>query len=113
MSGQELTPETARLVERLFRPEYRVDVSSILERECGDNLPLSGLPGEARGHERIRFAVLKVSAGDVAKLRDAVEHAKIDWRDVLMWAGFGSSITEHQEWARTILYEPPAHRKHL
>ena len=98
-----LTPDTEGLVERLFPPEHRAEVCDILARECGDNLPLTGPPKNASGHERIRFAAIKLSGGDVAKLRDAVDYAKIDWRDVLVWAGFGSSLTEHRNWAREIL----------
>jgi hypothetical protein len=99
-----LSPDTVKLIDRLFPHEQRAEVADILARECGDNLPLTGPPGGS--HERIRFAVLKVSNGDVTKLRDAVDHAKIDWRDVLMWAGFGESLSAHQEWARAVLHPP-------
>ena len=104
-----LTPDTVKLVEKLFPPEQRVQVFDILARECGDNLPLIGPRTAGGGHERVRFAVLKLSEGNLTKLRDVVAHANIDWRDVLVWAGFGDSLTAHQEWARAVLNEPPSH----
>ena len=55
------------------------------------------------GLERIRFAVLKLSDGDVEKLDAAVNLAKTDWRDLLVAAGFGDSLTEHDCWADSLL----------
>jgi hypothetical protein len=48
--------------------------------------------------ERIRFAVLKLSAGDLKALQRAIDLAKIDWRDVLVAAGFCSDVTAHKSW---------------
>jgi hypothetical protein len=84
------------------------EVCDVLTRECGDELPLTGSPSSPRTHERIRFAVLKLSNGDLTKLRGLVHHGNVDWRDVLVWAGFGNSRTAHEEWACTILNEPRA-----
>ena len=100
----DISPATAKLIERLFPPEQRDDVRDLLARECGDNLPLTGPPTSARTHER--FAALKLSEGKLEKLRDIVNHAKIDWRDVLVWAGFGNSLTAHEEWAKAVLERP-------
>ena len=41
------------------------------------------------GLDRLRCAVLKISDGRLDKLEQAVGLAKIDLRDVLMWADFG------------------------
>jgi hypothetical protein len=43
--------------------------------------------------ERIRFAVLKLSAGDPSALQRAIDLGKIDWRDVLVAAGFDNDVT--------------------
>ncbi|HXN15352.1 MAG TPA: hypothetical protein VN878_03185, partial [Usitatibacter sp.] len=48
--------------------------------------------------ERIRFAVLKLSAGNFAELERHVRAAQTDWRDVLLAAGFGESVRAHLEW---------------
>lgn len=38
--------------------------------------------------ERTQLAVLKLSAGNLEKLSQALEVAKNDWRDVLAWAEY-------------------------
>jgi hypothetical protein len=48
--------------------------------------------------ERFRFSALKLSGGKLDKLRQAVELAQQDWRDLLMAAGFGDDVTEHERW---------------
>jgi hypothetical protein len=40
--------------------------------------------------QRFQFAVLKLSEGKMDKLDEAIELAKVDWRDLLAAAGFGS-----------------------
>ena len=52
----------------------------------------------AAGLERIRFAALKLSNGDLGELRQAVQIAGIDWRDVLVAAGFGHDLRAHERW---------------
>lgn len=89
----ELTAETERRIELLFPPSDREAVRTILLDECGTNI--SGW--ESAGLERLRFAVLKISAGDVAKLQKAVDLAKRDFRDALMSAGFGEPDI-HRRW---------------
>ncbi len=89
-----LTPRTERRVELLFPPSERETVRTILLDECGTNIP----GWESAGLERLHFAVLKISDGNVAKLQKAVDLAKTDFRDALVWASFG---------------EPDAHRRWL
>jgi hypothetical protein len=48
--------------------------------------------------ERIRFAALKLSAGNLEALRSAVGLANRDWRDLLMAAGFGRDVDAHRSW---------------
>ncbi|NIT51444.1 MAG: hypothetical protein GWO41_01485, partial [candidate division Zixibacteria bacterium] len=62
-----------------------------------DDLPLwNNVTPE--GLERIRYAVLKLSGGDLAVLATAVQEANIDWRDVLVMAGFGHDPEIHLTW---------------
>ena len=93
----ELTDATRRHLTRLFRAEELAEVAALLESACGDNLPLMGAT-TAIGLERIRFAVLRCSGGDLARLRDAIKLAKIDWRDVLVAAGFAARVEAHLAW---------------
>jgi len=94
------TPLTDATVDRLARMFSLTDqelVSTLLIEECGDNLPLLKAANTA-SIERIRFAVLKLSGGDLNALQRAIDLAKIDWRDVLVAAGFGSDVTAHKAW---------------
>ncbi len=96
-----LTEITERLVIKLFAPGDRDEVRRLLLDRCGTNLPLlERVDGYAL--ERFRFAALKLSAGDLARLRDAVELANADWRDLLMEAGFGDDVKAHEGWARSL-----------
>jgi hypothetical protein len=88
-------PETERRIEALFPPGSRNEDAEILQDQCATNLPsLEGL--NEFELERFRFAALKVSAGDIEKLRKAIELAKKDWRDLLMASGFASDPTSHK-----------------
>ncbi len=95
-----LSPETQRRLEILFREEHRAEAARLLAEECGNNLPFLEKLDE-RGLERVRFAALKLSEGDLTKLRRAVEVAKEDWRDLLVAAGFGHDTRAHEQWFPT------------
>ena len=92
-----LTDATVVRINRMFSLSARDRVSTLLIEECGDTLPLS-LPANPASLERIQFAALKVSGGDLNRLQQAIDLAKIDWRDVLVAAGFGSDLTAHTSW---------------
>ena len=92
-----LSPRTKHVVEKLFRPHEISEASRWLEQECGNNLPFCKDYDETK-MERIRFAVLKLSNGDPQKLVEAIALAKRDWRDVLVWAGFGNDLEAHNRW---------------
>ncbi len=92
-----VSEETNKRVRALFPAEQQEIVIDILLRECGDNLPLVD-PSYGQLAERIRFSVIKLSRGELAELNKWVDLAKIDWRDVLVAAGFGGGIEGHLEW---------------
>ena len=94
-----LSVKIERHVKQLFPAGVRTEAASLLVDECGDNLPLMDDPELV---DRIRIAALKVSEGDLARLRDAIDLAKVDWRDLLVIAGFGTDVLAHRRW------EPPA-----
>jgi len=52
--------------------------------------------------ERIWLATLKLSDGSITAFENAVLLAQIDWRDVLLGAGFGSELEAHIKWAAVI-----------
>jgi len=92
-----LSPETERRLDLIFRMQDRDEAVRLLIEECGNNLPFLQTLDE-KGLERVRFAALKLSGGDLGRLREAVKLAKTDWRDLLMAAGFGEDVHEHERW---------------
>jgi hypothetical protein len=81
----------------LFPGKDRDSAEQLLAAECGTNLP--GLQGlDPVRLERVRFAALKLSKGNLVRLREAVNLAKIDWRDLLMAADFGYDVHAHEQW---------------
>ena len=97
-----LTQGTVARIRALFPEDDREYVARVLAERCGDNLPLMH-PGFVSLVERIRFAVLKLSAGDVDALEHHLAAAARDWRDVLLAAGFGVDVAAHLHW----MPEPP------
>ncbi len=92
-----LSPATKERLNEVFRPEDRASAERLIEERCGTNLPFCEELNEYE-LERIRFAALKLSRGNPARLRDAVELAGIDWRDLLMAVGFGHDVDAHRLW---------------
>ena len=92
-----LTPATIRRLEILFGPSDRSEAERLLVAECGNNLPFleQATPSDL---DRYRYAALKISGGDLARLRSAVSLAKSDWRDLLMAAGFADDEHAHRRW---------------
>ena len=92
-----ISAETNRRILAMFQSVEHDIVIDTLLKECGDNLPLVN-SSYAQLAERIRFAVIKLSKGDIWELNKWVNHSKIDWRDVLMAAGFGNGVEDHLKW---------------
>ncbi len=93
---------TQQLVEKLFEPGDRAEASRRLVEQCGNNLPFCRDHDELK-MERIRFAVLRIGLGDLNDLQKAIDLANTDWRDVLLWGGFGERLDAHLEWAERTL----------
>ena len=95
---RKLSPATCQLILRVFSSQDQAEVAQILANECADNLPFMEHQNEY-GLEPVRFAVLKLSWGNIAEFKWWANMAKVDWHDLLTAAGFGSSSTAHEEWA--------------
>ena len=93
-----LSQATFSHVESLFRTGDIDQAVQLLENDCADNLPFSEdtSPTEL---ERVRFAALKVSGGDLERLVDAISLAQLDWRDLLVSAGFADDVHAHESWS--------------
>lgn len=92
-----LSPETRRKLKRVFREEDKVEAERLLVNECADNLPLAGSTDEFKS-ERIRFAVMRLSKGNIEELKNQIHAAQQDWRDVLLAAGFARYVDQHKRW---------------
>lgn len=92
-----LSADTQRVIDCWVPEGDRDSVRQLLETRCGAGVPLWSGKTPA-GLERLRFAALKLGAGSPAQLQRAVELANIDWRDVLVAAGFGHDPLAHRRW---------------
>jgi len=109
MSGVPLSEETKRRVDILFDGNDAAIATKILTNECGSNLP-SCENHSPRELERLRFAALKLSGGNLNRLRQAVRLAKEDWRDLLVAADFANNLKAHRDWIprKPTHEQPPA-----
>jgi len=97
-----LSPRTRQLTEIIFPAKHVEEAVQWLEDECGNNIPSCSNHDEFR-MERIRFAVLKLSRGNITNLLHAIDEARMDWRDLFMAADFGQDVNAHEKWAEEIL----------
>jgi hypothetical protein len=97
MNPSEISNETRLRVDALFPTDLRNEVLNILATKCGNNLPGLGALGAVE-LERFQFAALKQSRGTIEGLQKAIELANLDWRDLLMGAGFGHDLNAHEAW---------------
>jgi len=93
-----LTPAVSEKIDALFPPADRDAARRLITERCGTNLPMASPEREAASFDRIRFAVIKLSGGNVERLRREIDGAHYDWRDTLMAAGFGEDIHAHLKW---------------
>jgi hypothetical protein len=100
-----LTEATRARIHALFPADKYAQVESLLENQCADNLPFysNATPEKL---ERIRYATLKLSEGQLDKLQRAIVLAQSDWRDLLMAVGFGH-IQAHESWLPTPIAREP------
>ena len=92
-----LSEETNKRLRLLFHGEDLELATDLLVTECADILPLWG-DASPTGLERIRYAALKLSDGDLGTLDEAVKLSQIDWWDALVCARFGEDSDAYQHW---------------
>jgi hypothetical protein len=97
-----LSEKTWAIVQKMFSGTQQEEVGQLLVSECGNNLP-SFHDSDEQELERVRFAVLRLSKGHLDELRLVIIGAQTDWRDTLMAADFGYSVSEHEKWANGYL----------
>ena len=72
-----LSEKTEKRLQALFQAEDLKLATDLLVSDCADNLPFrrGDTPTDL---ERIRYAVMKLSNGDLSKLNDAIQLSQID-----------------------------------
>lgn len=80
-----LTDLINRKIRETFPSKDQAEVISLLERECGRNLPGND-PANLTNLEHIRLAVIKLADGRLDELRRQISIAKEDYREVLIRA---------------------------
>lgn len=101
-----LTERTREHVRVLFSVEEVAVAEHLLAEGCAEQMYLTPA-ATPESLERIRFAALRLSGGTLDGLRSAVALAQLDWRDLLMYAGFGENITAHLRWHPRRSERPP------
>ncbi len=81
-----ITPQVRERLDREFpAAEDRAAARLLIER-----IPAElAVWREVSEGDRVEVAALSVAAGDLGKLGEAVELALLDWRDLLVAAGYG------------------------
>ena len=92
-----LSPPTKQRLAALVCASEQEAAAVLLVERCGSNLPFFEA-ATAEGLERVRFAVLKLSKGNLVQMRECVRLAETDWRDLLVAAGFADDPEAHLRW---------------
>lgn len=72
-------PESVqRAVERDFAGREREEAAALLSSYGGEP--------HHRETDRVLLDILRLAAGDIAQVRELVERAKRDFRDIILWA---------------------------
>ena len=106
----ELSPATTERLRRLFPPDDVTTAARLLAEGCAENLPLIGSPVTPTSLERVRFAAIRVSGGELVRVRESIGVAQNDWRDLLVAAAFAADLTAHERWEPRVLDHALAER---
>lgn len=80
-------------VARLFPREHVAEAERRLATLTGER---DGATPESL--DRLRLAAIRVSGGSIGRLREALDIAARDWRDLLVEAGFAGDASAHVHW---------------
>jgi hypothetical protein len=93
----DLSERTGQQIRAVFVPSDVDTVERVLVSRCGSNLPGLATAGPDE-LERVRSAAVRLSAGSLKGLSEAIQLAELDWRDLLVAAGFADDPTAHTRW---------------
>ena len=99
-----VTPTVEKVANHYFETESDWAVAE-LQNYCEYLSEFISESTTPESYERFCLAILKIGKTSKSKFNQAVELGKSDYRDLLVAAGFGNSITIHEEWARSLTNE--------
>ena len=99
----ELITSRVKKIVKKYHPSESQWFIDELQEYCEYLAKFSDDERKAESFERICFAILKLGKTSKEKFIQALELGKIDFRDVLVNAGFGNSLTVHNDWADSVL----------
>lgn len=97
-----LTTDTKAIISHYFPSETEWAISQ-LQSYCEYMAGYISDKTTPESYERFCFAILKLGKTSNDKFLQAIELGKCDYRDLLVAAGFGNSITIHHDWSNKIL----------
>lgn len=96
LAPESLTPAILERLNLLFPGKERLQAANAIARLGAYSSRRHS--GDPTALERICFAVLKLSNGNLNELKEWIDVARQDFRDVLMAAGFARDIEAHRSW---------------
>jgi hypothetical protein len=80
------------------------EIGELLSLQCSNNLPGVGdTPEWNELVDRIQLAVIRASSWETEKIKKSVSFANLDWRDLLICAGFGENLLAHKVWQQNAI----------
>lgn len=99
-----LAPLTEELIASCCPPTQRQAVSDFLSANCARDLPgIGSTPEWIELIDRIQLAAIRGSNWNLETIAAAVKLANLDWRDLLVAAGFANDLSSHRLWQKNAL----------
>jgi len=100
-----LVSDKSRKIAKKFFPDESASIIYQLQEYCEYLSEFFSEESQPETYERFCLAILKIAKTSEEKFTKATELGKTDYRDLLVSAGFGNSLTIHNEWASKVLHE--------
>jgi hypothetical protein len=92
------------LIEHCCPSLLQPTVTSLLLERCSASLPGAGSSSEwIELIDRVQLAAIRGSRWNITEIEKNVALANLDWRDLLMGAGFGEDLAAHKRWQQHAL----------
>lgn len=100
-----LVSDKSREIAKKYFPKESSSVILKLQNYCEYLSEYFSEESNPETYERFCLAILKIAKTSQERLNKAINLGKSDYRDLLVSAGFGNSLTAHVKWASKVLGE--------